>query len=62
MSVSQKYYIVGTKSRVIKLGTTDVDKKISGIEDIVLFQEHFVYVFTSYDVIVLDFRTFTVVK
>ena len=32
ISMSQKYYIVATKSRLIKLGVTGVEIKITGIK------------------------------
>jgi len=59
ISLSQKYYIVGTKSRLIKLGVSGVETKISGIKEIILFQEHYIFVITQTDLIVLDFATFT---
>ena len=62
MSLSQKYYIVATKTRLIKLGASGVEIKMTGIREIVLFQEHFVFVITDYDVIVLDFATFQVIQ
>lgn len=62
ISLSQKYYIVGTRTRLIKLGVTGVEIKISGIKSIVLFQEHYIYVLTETDILVLDFATFTIIK
>jgi hypothetical protein len=62
LSLSQKYYIVATKTRVIKLGVSGVEMKISGIKEIALFQEHFVYVLTHSAILVLDFVTFQLIK
>ena len=62
MSLSQKYYIVATKTRLIKLGASGVEIKMTGIREIALFQEHFVFAITDYDIIVLDFATFQVIK
>lgn len=60
--MSQKYYIVATKTRLIKLGVSGVEIKISGVKEIALFHEHFVYVITNNAILVLDFATFQVIK
>jgi hypothetical protein len=62
MSLSQKYYVVATKTRLIKLGASGVEIKMTGIREIALFQEHFIFVLTDYDIIVLDFATFQVIQ
>ena len=62
ISLSQKYYIVGTRTRLIKLGVSEIEAKISGIKDIILFNEHYIYVFTDHEILVLDFATFRLIK
>jgi hypothetical protein len=63
ISISNKYYIVATQGRLVKLGASyETSWKISNVLNIVLYNEHYIYAFTPHEIVVCDFNTDTIVS
>jgi hypothetical protein len=63
ISLSGKYYIIATKSKIIKLGSNnDISWNIRNVHEIVLFNEHFIYAFSGNKIYVCDFNTSVIIS
>lgn len=63
ISLSNKYYIVATKRRLVKLGiSSPVEWKISNVRSILLFNEHYIFAFTHNELVVCDFISDSIVQ
>ena len=55
--------MVATASRVVKLGaSSQLEWKIAGVKHLFLYNEHSIFAFTDFEMIVLDFNTSTIVE
>ena len=63
ISLSNKYYLVATKRKLVKLGgSSPVEWPIANIRQIVTFNEHSIFVATPDQIVVCDFNTSTILS
>jgi len=58
ISLSNRYYIVATAKRVVKVGGSfEVEWKVPAVRELLLYNEHSIYAITGHEIVVCDFNT-----